>query len=364
MQGVGNDKAGTAECGIATGDGCCHHADDGQGTTEETEPTGADLLHDSGCGEVLNQRLTAVALRQEGVDRVGIDDLAPAAIIEEIHGDGGPNQGNDALGNHGAVEDAAAHALTLDAARHKWTLRAVETADGTACNGQEQAGEQRVLRHIGGNAQQRLRLRGTHVVPYLRQRRHLNEQHHHQCHSHEQHSEGKERIDAADNLINRKKGGEDVINEDGDDPTHGAPAKGVEHQSRTIDEHHADHHQQEYGEHEHDALSVQAEVVADELRQVAAIVAHAQHAGEIIVHRTGEDAAEDNPQISRRTVPGTHDGTKDRASTGDVKELDHIHFPRRHGDVVDAIGIGNSRRRTVVRLEDALNELAIKQVAQ
>ena len=106
------------------------------------------MLHDLGSGEELDERLAAIGLSYELVGHSSRHDLAPTAIIEEIHRHGGPNESHDALGYHGTVEDGATVALTLHAAGHERTLCGVEAADGSTGDGEEEAWEQRVLRHV------------------------------------------------------------------------------------------------------------------------------------------------------------------------------------------------------------------------
>lgn len=83
------------------------------------------------------------------------------------------------------------------------------------------------------------------------------------------------------------------------------------------------------------------------LRHVGSVVAHAEHTAEVIVHRTGKDATEHYPQISRRTIPCSHDGTKDGARTCNIEKLNHVYLPVRHPHVVNAIGMSGRRRGIV-----------------
>ena len=52
-----------------------------------------------------------------------------------------PYQSNYSFGYHGSIEQGASLAFTLDAPCHKRALGGMETADGSAGNSDEQAGE-------------------------------------------------------------------------------------------------------------------------------------------------------------------------------------------------------------------------------
>ena len=79
---------------------------------------------------------------------------------------------------------------------------------------------------------------------------------------------------------------------------------------------------------------------------------------------SGEDTAEDNPQIGHRTELGTHDGTEDRTRTSDVQKLNHKNLPGGKHHEIDAIGLCHSRRHTVIWPEDAFHETSVEQITQ
>ena len=87
-----------------------------------------------------------------------------------------------------------------------------------------------------------------------------------------------------------------------------------------------------------------------------------EHAREIVVDGSGEDAAEDNPQIGRRTELRAHDGTEDGACARDVEELDHEDLPSGHHDVVQPIGLADGGRHAVIGAEYALNKAAVEEI--
>ena len=151
MECFGNDETGTAEGRIATGDGRCHNTKDGQDATHDAKPARADFLYNVRSREILNQGLaiSGIVLVKECLYTLRVDHLTPAAIVEEIAGHGSPDEGDNTFGDHGAVENGAAHLLRLQATGHERTLSAMETTDGTAGDGDEEAGPERTLLEEG-----------------------------------------------------------------------------------------------------------------------------------------------------------------------------------------------------------------------
>ena len=62
-------------------------------------------------------------------------------VVEEIHGHRSPDQGDDAFGYHGSIEDGASHALVFNAAGHERTLCGMETTNGSTGYCDEKTGE-------------------------------------------------------------------------------------------------------------------------------------------------------------------------------------------------------------------------------
>ena len=58
------------------------------------------------------------------------------------------------------------------------------------------------------------------------------------------------------------------------------------------------------------------------------------------MYAAAENGTEDNPQEGCRTKANTHDGTENRAQTGDVEELHKEDTPRRHRHKVHTVCFG------------------------
>ena len=218
---VCHDEAGRTEGRVATGDGSSHNTQQSQDATCNAKPAVAHLFHHGGSIEVLHQRLSTVCLRDEGLHRFGVHHLAPATIVEEIHGDCCPDEGYKSLGDHGSIEDAASPTLRLHATCHERALRGMEAADGTAGNSDEEAREYGVV----GNERLASEPSGIlvevglrKVAPQFRNNGLLDEESHQECQCHKDEREGKERIYLANDLVDRQHRGNDVIGEDHNNP--------------------------------------------------------------------------------------------------------------------------------------------------
>ena len=374
MQRLGNDESRTAKCRVAARDGGSHHTQHGQCAAHESQPAAAHQVNHLWGSEVLGQGLAVgqLYLCHEVVDYLGIDNLFPAAIIEEIGRDGRPDERHDALGNHRAIEHRAGQALALEAARHQGALRGMETADGTTSDRDEHAGEDGILVQECGNAQHVLAvndlagspLRHVAHVPQFGQVRHLDQQAHQQSGRHHQQGDGKQRIDTADDLVDGQQRGDHIVGKDDDDPHQGITPHARQDQRRAIDKHGTHHQQQQHGEHQHHVACAAAQVLADERRQVGAVVAQREHAAHEVVHRAGKDASQHNPQVAGRAKPHAHDGTKDGSRARNVQELDHEHLPGGQYHIIHAVGHPHGRCLAVVGAHHALHYRAVNQVAQ
>ena len=124
--------AGGAVGGVAGGDGAGDDADHGQHAAHGAEQGGGDLVYH-----------VARAAGGDGVGQAGHAVQQGAVVGVEGDAGGGPDQGDDALGHHGAVEDGAALLLAGDAAGHHGGLGGVEAGDGAAGNGDKHGGPYR-----------------------------------------------------------------------------------------------------------------------------------------------------------------------------------------------------------------------------
>ncbi len=239
----------------------------------------------------------------------------------------------------------------------------METADGATGDGDEQAGEQ-------GAVGQRL---ARQALPQLGQVGMLHKEHHHQGGGHEQQREGEQRVYLADDLVDGQHRGHQVVDEDDGHPEHVGPHI-VDDEGRlphaaqdlrwAVHEHGSHHDEQEDAEEEHHLLRGLPQVVAYQLGLVGSAVAHAEHAAQVVVGGTGEDAAQHNPKIGRRPELSAHDGSEDGARTGYVQELNHENLPARQHNEVHTVGLSHGRCGAVVGAEDALYEASVEAITQ
>ena len=313
-------------------------------------------------------------LSHKFVHGLGANDLFPTAIVEEVGRDSGPDECHNTLGNHGAVEHRPGQTLALQATRHQGALRSMETADGTTGYRDEQAREPGILLQITSHTQgvltvHDLRARPLcHVthVPQLGQVRHLHKQSHEQSCSHHQQCNGKQRIDPADDFVDGQQCGNHIVGKNGYNPPDGSVITSphiLEDERWAIDEHSTHHHQQEHSEHQHHYARTVTQVLADERRQVGSIMTKRQHTTHEVVHRSGKDAAQHNPQVGRRAEPHAHDGTENRARSRNVQELNHEHLPCGQRHKVHTVGEANSGGLAVIGTHHALHDGTVNEVA-
>ena len=307
MEPVGQDQTGRTESGIAGGDGAGDHAQHGQSDADAAHGLGADVINSGRTAAAQAQQLFA-----------GVQSTAGSS----------PDQSDDALRHHGTVEHEVALLLTLHAAGHQGALGGMETGDSAAGHGDEhEAPDGGALgMHVG------------EVVPDLGDHIALGEDADGHAHSHDDQADAEDGIDLADDLIDGQEGGDEVVDQDQHQPEQlagedaGAVAVGEQQLDQTCrahGEHGAHHDQQDHAEHAHHVLHGAAQIDAGNLRDGSALVALAEHAGEVIVDSACENGAEGDPQEHHGAPQSTAQCTEDGAQACDVQQLDHKQLPRR-----------------------------------
>ena len=218
-QRLGYDEARAAQCRVAACYRGSHHTEYCQCAAEQSEP--ARRYRSDHLGSLKRERLAQFLCR---------------ASVEEIHRDRCPYQRYYAFGYHGSVEQRASLLLAAGTTRHERALCGVESAHRSARNGYEQARE-----YWSG-----CRTHVRETVGKFGQRRPFHYQHHHECHSHEEHGDGEEGIYLADDLVDGQQRCEEIVGEDDDapdvNPRERVAADVAEDERRTVNEHRANHH--------------------------------------------------------------------------------------------------------------------------
>ena len=126
------------------------------------------------------------------------------------------------------------------------------------------------------------------------------------------------------------------------------------------------HGEQEEGyEYHHHVLHPLAQVFSGEVRHVLACIPYGEHAREIVMHGTHENAAENYPQVGYRPVCGTHYGSEYRSESGYVQELYYKDLPCGHGLVVHVVLHGLRRRLSRrVSPEKPVHEFSIHEISR
>ena len=361
MKDVGDDEAGGAVGGVAAGDGCCHDTENGEDSADAAHPGLADQVDEErGVGAVA----AGVEDGREGVVGFLADIVTRRHGLSggELDGGGSPYHGDDALGDHGAVEDDASATLILQTARHEGRLRGMKAADGTAGDGDAEEGEDREALGVMGEEGR---------VGDLRHPTILCEEAEAHADGHDEQGGAEERVEAADEGVDGQQCGQHAVEEHKAEP-HPAPGAHIHSPHATGhggeeacgggDEDGADGHEEDDAEDAHTLTGDTPQFVAHDFRQRSTILAQRDHTAEIVVDSAHEDAAEDDPQVGGRTEEDAHDGTEDGACAGDVEELNEIDTPRGHRDVVGTV-LQAVRRGLAIRLhtEAALYEATVEE---
>ena len=341
LEPVGQNQTGGAERGVAGGDGAGDDAEHGKGNADAAHGLGADVIHSGGAAAAESKQLFT-----------GVESASGSR----------PDQGDDAFGDHRAVEDEVALLLALHAACHQGALRSMEAGDRAAGDGDEHEAPNR----------RALRMEVCEVAPNFGDGVALGEDAERNTERHNDQADAKHGVDLADDLIDGEEGRNEVIDQNQDQPEHlaGEDAFAAALGAEQLDEaggadrkHGADHHEQHHAEYAHDVLHRAAEVDAGDLGDGSAFVALTHHTGEIVVDRTGKDGAEGDPQEHHGTPQSTLQSTKDGAQTCNVQQLDEEQLPLGHHNVVNAIVDAHSRSFAVVRSERVVHDLTIDKVA-
>ena len=189
---------------------------------------------------------------------------------------------------------------------------------------------------------------------------------------HDDQAHAEQRIDLADDFVDRNKGCDEVVRQNNDQPEQ----RGRENAGNTVVlaqrndqagradcEYRADHDQQDDREHAHNVLHRVAEVFAGDLRDGRAVVSLTDHAGEIVVYAAGKDGAEGDPQKYDRAPERALKCAEDRAEAGNVQQLNQKELPLRHNDVVHAVIDAYRRSLAVIRAEGFVYDLTISKIA-
>ena len=166
----------------------------------------------------------------------------------------GPDQSDNALAHHCAVEHEVALLLTLHAAGHQGRLSGVEAGDSAACNGDEHEAPDRGAR----------RMHAAKVIPDLRDGvGGVGKDAKDNADGHDDQADAKDGVDLADDRIDGDKGCNKVVHQNDDEPEQqrgehaGSTALMAQLHDQacgTYREHGANHDEQNDGEHAHDVL--------------------------------------------------------------------------------------------------------------
>ena len=181
-------------------------------------------------------------------------------------------------------------------------------------------------------------------------------------HRHGDQDDSENGVQLSNHLIDRKKRGQNIIQEDHDDPellSQCFRREPGDQGGRTVHEHRSGEYKKNDGEDPHDPFGRISKIDAGHLGDGFAAVPAGDHAGHIIMHRTSQDRAANDPEEDDRAEASTHQCAEDRARAGDVQKLDKKCLPFLHGNTVHAIIDGDCRCFPVIRGKDLFDDLSI-----
>ena len=192
------------------------------------------------------------------------------------------------------------------------------------------------------------------------------------AHSHDDQADTENRVNLTDDLINGQESGDEVIDQNQNQPEQrlrkhaactGVLAQGHDQACGANGEHSTNHNQQHNAEHTHNILHHTAKVDAGDLRDGSAVVTLAHHAGKEVMHSTGKNGAESDPQEYHRSPQSTLQCAENGAKAGNIQQLYQKQLPLRHHHIVNAIVDFNGRGFTVVRAKCFFNHFTVCKVA-
>ena len=285
-------------------------------------------------------------------------------MIDE-HAACSPNHANQTFDNHHAVECLAARLFGYLGTGDKRALRAVESADDTASNRHEEHRDNRLARRMLVEVAHDIAKAEFVENVQVRDDAHENRE------RGENQKGAENRVDAADNLVNREEGADEVVGENHRDSNPEQRLRNVAagenrriHEScRRVGEHRTHKDERDRNERHHDFCRAFAQELAGKRRNVVAVVAHADHAAEVVVHRTAEHVAEREQYKHDGSELDAENHANHGADTGDVQKLNENVFPVRHGNAVNAVRVCKRWGLAVVGAEYTFNELAVGEIS-
>ena len=253
--------------------------------------------------------------------------------------------------------------LALHAARHQGRLGGVEAGNGTAGHRDEHEAPD------GGG-------RGVHIVQmgpdFGDGEFGVGVDAHDDTNGHDDQADAEQRINLADDLINGNEGSDEVIDENQHQPEQGGGqeagrtevlAQGDDQAGRAHRKDGAHHDQQHHREHTHDVLHGVAQIFAGHFGDGAALVAFADHTGEVVMNAAGKDGAEGDPQEHDGSPQSTLHGAEDRSQASNVQQLDQEQLPLGHHDIVNTVIDAHGGSFAIVRAKGVVHHFTVGKVA-
>ena len=164
-----------------------------------------------------------------------------------------------------------------------------------------------------------------------------------QSECHKQQCRTENRIQTADQTVDRQKCGKCVIGKDYTYPERSISPAGS-HAGKQVgwcdNENGTDKNQQPYRNHTHKLPDSRTQLTSDKLGQRIASTANRHHSRHEVMDCPGKDSTEYDPQKCRRTEHHTHYRTEYGAKSRYIQKLDEKYAPCGHRNIIHPVALG------------------------
>ena len=208
------------------------------------------------------------------------------------------------------------------------------------------------------------------VIPYVDQRISLCEDCNEDTDCRKYQDQTENRIDTADDLIDREYRCDQIVDEDHrvDDPGRSLLRSSAEAEylcccdiSGCVNEYSADKEQQNADKDIIQNIYRLVCVVLNKLRHLGTAVSGADHAAEIVMHGSADDISDRDCKECNGSEQNSLNRSEDRAGSCNVQQVDQAVLPGLHRNIVDAVLLRVSGCLTIIRSEDVLAKLTVQE---
>ena len=349
VQVVSNHQTAGTQCGITGSDRQYDNAQDCDQTTNRAQQVFCNFTNNACCA-------------------------AQRAFVVDTHSSCSPDHSDEAFQNHHPVECETAFFFGSYTAADQCTLCGVETGCDTAGNGYEEYRDERcACASVAGCIPQRIYIEDTaqtmgevNVHQFIA----LEEDAEEYANCGQQQDGTKDRVDSADDFIDGEQCCNQVVSQDHsvDNPCPDVDpfdtnnlvceqVAGCVGKYRTY---------QQHQDAQEDVVYLEcfvAQEFANDAGHLCAVLTQRYHTTQVVMGCTTDDAADGNGDECDGPEQNTLDGTKDRAGTCDVQQVDQGVFEFAHRNEVHAVLMFDGRCLSVIGSENVFYKFPVQRTA-